>query len=79
MTGWSSSKPKGVPGIINAHAMVRQRTRSRSKALRTRGDGGRTEDAGNSDDGRQASARNVEREATAVTRNGCGRGEDSEG
>lgn len=79
MTGWSSSKPKGVPGVAITHAMVKQRTRSRSKALGTQGDGGRTDDAGNSEGGRQANARNVERESAAVTRNGCERGEDSEG
>lgn len=78
-TSWSSIKPKGASGIVIAHAMAAQRTRSWSKALGTRGGGTATGSTGNSADGNRTGATNVERESVAATRHGCERGEGFEG
>lgn len=65
----------GASGIASAHALVVQRTRTRSKALRMRGGVDATDQAGNSRVGDEDLVRNIERATVAVTRHGCARGE----
>jgi hypothetical protein len=76
---WTSRKPKGASGRPAAQAEGRQRTRTWSKALGTRGDGTSAVQAGDSRRRGWQATRNVERATAAVTRCGCGRGESFEG